>query len=208
MSAIAPVAIRDSSHALPPPPPSHVHPLPHPPPTCIPSPSVMSALSSFPVNTPVGKDEFSDILNAHGFKKPSDKDQGPQTLGSLKKQTVVVSDPIQAKVGDAPSSPADCLRSCPAGVLVGWFRSRPPRVSLVSCSRFAHVLLGSCSCPARLSVASSSGFAGFLFAFRSCPPRVVLVSCSAFGRILLGFRGCRARVSGCARILLGFRSAH
>ena len=54
---------------------------------------------SFTVNTPVNKNEFSDILNAHGFKSgAAEKEQGPQTLGSLKKQTAVVIDPIQAKV--------------------------------------------------------------------------------------------------------------
>ena len=47
---------------------------------------------------PVGKHEFSDILNAQGFKSATGQDTGPQTLKSLKKEKNKSDDPIKAKV--------------------------------------------------------------------------------------------------------------
>ncbi len=48
------------------------------------------------MNKPVKKDEFSDILNSHGFKPTSES--GPNTINSLRKQTDVEDDPVKAKV--------------------------------------------------------------------------------------------------------------
>lgn len=45
----------------------------------------------------VGKDEFSDFLNVHGFKT-TDKDKGPEKLSDLRKELNKPEDPIQAKV--------------------------------------------------------------------------------------------------------------
>lgn len=45
---------------------------------------------------PVGKHEFSDILDAQGFKPTSDQES--QTLSSLKKEQNKPEDPIKAKV--------------------------------------------------------------------------------------------------------------
>ena len=42
------------------------------------------------------KDEFSDILNSHGFKPASES--GPSTINSLRKQADVEDDPVKAKV--------------------------------------------------------------------------------------------------------------
>ncbi|KAL9950314.1 hypothetical protein ACROYT_G042795 [Oculina patagonica] len=49
---------------------------------------------------PVGKHEFSDILNAHGFKATSDQETESQTLSSLKKEQNKPDDPIKAKVNE------------------------------------------------------------------------------------------------------------
>ena len=46
----------------------------------------------------MGKNEFSDILNAQGFKATSDPETGSQSLKSLKKEQDKPDDPIQAKV--------------------------------------------------------------------------------------------------------------
>ena len=51
----------------------------------------------FSVNKPVKKDEFSDILNSHGFK-PTSSETGPSTMNSLRKQADVEDDPVKAKV--------------------------------------------------------------------------------------------------------------
>ncbi|XP_032241526.2 cyclin-G-associated kinase isoform X2 [Nematostella vectensis] len=45
----------------------------------------------------VGQDEFSDILDAHGFKS-SNVEKGPETLGAMVKQIAREEDPIKAKV--------------------------------------------------------------------------------------------------------------
>ena len=50
----------------------------------------------FAAPKPVGKHEFSDILDAHGFKATSDQES--QTLSSLKKEQNKPDDPIKAKV--------------------------------------------------------------------------------------------------------------
>ena len=50
----------------------------------------------FAAPKPVGKHEFSDILNAQGFKPTSDQES--QTLSSLKKEQNKPDDPIKAKV--------------------------------------------------------------------------------------------------------------
>lgn len=47
---------------------------------------------------PVGRNEFSDILNAQGFNRPAA--QGAQTLSSLKKEQNKPDDPIKAKVNE------------------------------------------------------------------------------------------------------------
>ena len=49
---------------------------------------------------PVGKNEFSDILNAQGFKSAAGggQESGPQTLKSLKKEQNKSEDPVKAKV--------------------------------------------------------------------------------------------------------------
>ena len=52
----------------------------------------------FSAPKPVGKHEFSDILNAQGFKSATGQDTGPQTLKSLKKEKNKSDDPIKAKV--------------------------------------------------------------------------------------------------------------
>ena len=46
----------------------------------------------------VGKDEFSDILNAQGFKTTGDPEGEAQTLKALKKEQNKPLDPIRAKV--------------------------------------------------------------------------------------------------------------
>ena len=46
----------------------------------------------------VGKDEFSDILNAQGFKTTGDQEGEAQTLKALKKEQNKPLDPIRAKV--------------------------------------------------------------------------------------------------------------
>ena len=52
----------------------------------------------FSAPKPVGKHEFSDILNAQGFKATSDQEAESQTLSSLKKEQNKPDDPIKAKV--------------------------------------------------------------------------------------------------------------
>ena len=52
----------------------------------------------FSAPKPVGKHEFSDILNAQGFKATAGQDTGPQSLKSLKKEKNKSDDPIKAKV--------------------------------------------------------------------------------------------------------------
>ena len=52
----------------------------------------------FSAPKPVGKNEFSDILNAQGFKATSDPETGTQSLKSLKKEQNKPDDPIKAKV--------------------------------------------------------------------------------------------------------------
>lgn len=51
---------------------------------------------------PVGKNEFSDILNAQGFKSAAGggQESGPQTLKSLKKEQNKSEDPVKAKVNE------------------------------------------------------------------------------------------------------------
>ena len=56
----------------------------------------MHWLHDFAAPKPVGKHEFSDILDAHGFKPTSDQES--QTLSSLKKEQNKPDDPIKAKV--------------------------------------------------------------------------------------------------------------
>ena len=46
----------------------------------------------------MGKDEFSDILNAQGFKTTGDQEGEAQTLKALKKEQNKPLDPIRAKV--------------------------------------------------------------------------------------------------------------
>ena len=46
----------------------------------------------------MGKNEFSDILNAQGFKATSEQEPGSQTLKSLKKEQNKPDDPVKAKV--------------------------------------------------------------------------------------------------------------
>ena len=57
---------------------------------------------SFSAPKPVGQNEFSDILNAQGFNRPTTQGaqgaQGAQTLSSLKKEQNKPDDPIKAKV--------------------------------------------------------------------------------------------------------------
>jgi hypothetical protein len=48
------------------------------------------------VNKPVKKDEFSDILNSHGFK--ATPESGPSTMNSLRQQPEEEDDPVKAKV--------------------------------------------------------------------------------------------------------------
>lgn len=50
------------------------------------------------VNKTVKKEEFSDILNSHGFKATSET--GPNTINSLRKQVEIEDDPVKAKVSD------------------------------------------------------------------------------------------------------------
>ena len=50
------------------------------------------------VNKTVKKEEFSDILNSHGFKPTSET--GPNTINSLRKQVEIEDDPVKAKVSD------------------------------------------------------------------------------------------------------------
>ena len=57
-----------------------------------------NAVLMFSAPKPVGKHEFSDILNAQGFKSATGQDTGPQTLKSLKKEKNKSDDPIKAKV--------------------------------------------------------------------------------------------------------------
>lgn len=53
----------------------------------------------FSAPKPVGQNEFSDILNAQGFNRPTAQGaQGAQTLSSLKKEQNKPDDPIKAKV--------------------------------------------------------------------------------------------------------------
>ena len=59
------------------------------------------------MNKQVKKDEFSDILNSHGFKPASES--GPSTMNSLRQQTDVEDDPVKAKV----SSKLKCLAMQP-----------------------------------------------------------------------------------------------
>lgn len=53
---------------------------------------------SFLAPKPMGKNAFSDILNAQGFKATSEQEPGSQTLKSLKKEQNKPDDPIKAKV--------------------------------------------------------------------------------------------------------------
>ena len=56
----------------------------------------------FAAPKPVGKHEFSDILNAQGFKPTSDQES--QTLSSLKKEQNKPDDPIKAKVNNCTTN--------------------------------------------------------------------------------------------------------
>ncbi|XP_046839155.1 cyclin-G-associated kinase-like isoform X2 [Xenia sp. Carnegie-2017] len=49
------------------------------------------------VNKPVKKDEFSDILNSHGFK-PTSSEAGSNTMNSLRKEAEIEDDPVKAKI--------------------------------------------------------------------------------------------------------------
>ena len=48
------------------------------------------------MNKKVGKDEFSDILNSHGFKSTSSNE--PTSMNALRQQNVAEDDPVKAKV--------------------------------------------------------------------------------------------------------------
>lgn len=48
------------------------------------------------MNKHLKKDEFSDILNSHGFKPSTEA--GPTTINSLRNQADAEDDPVKAKV--------------------------------------------------------------------------------------------------------------
>ncbi|KAK3755297.1 hypothetical protein QZH41_014605 [Actinostola sp. cb2023] len=59
----------------------------------------------------VGKDEFSDFLDVHGFKSTSEKDKEPEKLSDLRKDQCKPDDPIKAKVQEWASGKESNIRA-------------------------------------------------------------------------------------------------